>query len=447
MSGEHVGFLHQFRGAAVRAGRRVLLGHDELAALLAGPRRDAVTPPYLTADAPVADVVEPVVIGLHPVFRENLGHFRHGGAGAGRELGGGHEPLFGHVRFHHGLAAVAVAHAVVEVLDLHELAGCLQILNDALTACFLGQTRVGARLGGHVAVLVDALDEFEAVALAERPVVGIVAGGDLERAGAEFLVHVTVREQRHGAADDGHDDLLAHKARIAFVLGMHAYAGVRHDRFGAGRGDDHRAGAVLEVVADVVQMALFGQVVHFVVGEGGVAAAAPVDDVLALVDVALFVEFHEHLADGFRQALVHREAFAGPVHGVAEHAYLVEDAVAVVLLPLPDAFDELFAAKVVAGLAFLGEGAFHHVLGGDARVVGAGEPQHLFALLAGVAAEHVDEGMVQGVADVQRARNVRRRNDNGERFARTVGIGGEGLVLFPVFAPVVFHGVGLVALG
>ena len=66
---------------------------------------------------------------------------------------------------------------------------------------------------------------------------------------------------------------------------------------------------------------------------------------------------------------------------------------------------------------------------------------------AGVAAEHVDERVVQGVADVQCARDVWRRDDNGERFARGVGVGSEGLVLFPILTPVVFHGVGLVALG
>ena len=351
------------------------------------------------------------------------------------------------MRLDHGLAAVAVPHAVIEILDLHELAGSLQIFDDALAAFFLGQAGIRPGLGGHVAVLVDALDEFKAVAFAERPVVGVVAGGDLQGAGTEFLVHVAVREQRHGAADDGHDDFFAHEPVIPLILGMHAHAGVRHDGFGAGRGDDHRAGAVLEVVADVVQVALFGQVIHFVVGKGGVAAAAPVDDVLALVDVPFLVQLHEHLADGLGQALVHGEAFAGPVHGIAEHTDLVEDAVAVVLFPLPHAFDEGFASEVVAALAFLGEGAFHHILGGDARVVGTGQPEHLLALLAGVAAEHVDERVVQGVADVQRARDVWRRDDNGERFARAVGVGSEGLVLFPILTPVVFHGMGLVALG
>ena len=41
---EHVGFLHQFRGAAIGAGRGIFLGNDELAALGAGPCRDAVAP-------------------------------------------------------------------------------------------------------------------------------------------------------------------------------------------------------------------------------------------------------------------------------------------------------------------------------------------------------------------------------------------------------------------
>ena len=114
---------------------------------------------------------------------------------------------------------------------------------------------------------------------------------------------------------------------------------------------------------------------------------------------------------------------------------------------LPDALDEGFPAQIVAGLAFLGEGAFHHVLGGDARVVGAGHPEDFLALLTGVAAEHVDERVIQGVADVQRARDVRRGNDDGKRFARAVGVGSEGLVLFPIVTPVIFHRMGLVALG
>ena len=44
------------------------------------------------------------------------------------------------------------------------------------------------------------------------------------------------------------------------------------------------------------------------------------------------------------------------------------------VLPRPDAFGEGFAAEVAAGRAFGGELALDHHLGGDAGVVGAGDP-------------------------------------------------------------------------
>ena len=93
----------------------------------------------------------------------------------------------------------------------------------------------------------------------------------------------------------------------------------------------------------------------------------------------------------------------------------------------------------MTALAFLGKSAFHHVLSGDAGMVGTGEPQHVLALLAGMTAEHVLKGLVQGVADVEDARDVGRGDDDGIGFAGGVHIGSEGLAFFPMLAPVSFH--------
>ena len=59
------------------------------------------------------------------------------------------------------------------------------------------------------------------------------------------------------------------------------------------------------------------------------------------------------------------------------------------VLPLPDPLDERLAAEVVAGLALLGQLALDDVLGGDAGVVHAGQPQRLVALHALAAGEGV----------------------------------------------------------
>ena len=79
-------------------------------------------------------------------------------------------------------------------------------------------------------------------------------------------------------------------------------------------------------------------------------------------------------------------------------------------LPLPHAVDERLAAHLRAPrLARIGELALDDALRGDARVVHPGQVQSVVALHAATPGERVDQGVVHGVAEVQAARDVRRR--------------------------------------
>ena len=66
--------------------------------------------------------------------------------------------------------------------------------------------------------------------------------------------------------------------------------------------------------------------------------------------------------------------------------------------PLPDALFELFAAQVAAVDAFFGELALHHHLGGDAGVIGAGQPERVVAEHAVPADGDIDLGVLEHVA-------------------------------------------------
>src|SRR5439155_26377416 len=92
---------------------------------------------------------------------------------------------------------------------------------------------------------------------------------------------------------------------------------------------------------------------------------------------------------------VERETRPRPVAATAELAELAKDAGFVLIFPLPNAFDQLLAAKVVAGLAFfLTDSAFDHRLRGDAGVVGAGHPEGVVSLHSAPANEHVLGGVI-----------------------------------------------------
>ena len=147
----------------------------------------------------------------------------------------------------------------------------------------------------------------------------------------------------------------------------------------------------------------------------------------AAIDEPLLVEPDEGFTDSDGEVLVHGEVFALPVDGGAETLHLAEDGSAVVALPLPDALDEGFAAKLLAGGAFLGELALDHHLCGDAGVVGAGKPEGAAARHATPAGEDVHLRLVEHVAHVQAAGDVgRRQQDRRRASAARAPAGGVG---------------------
>ncbi len=80
-----------------------------------------MAPPELARDAPVADVVHPLVVGLDPVGGDELDAAVFDGCdGLFGERLGLDEPLLGNQRLDHGLAAIAFAEAELVGLDLDE---------------------------------------------------------------------------------------------------------------------------------------------------------------------------------------------------------------------------------------------------------------------------------------------------------------------------------------
>jgi hypothetical protein len=276
------------------------------------------------------------------------------------------------------------------------------------------------------------------VALADGVVVEVVRRGDLHAAGAEGLVDVFVGDDRDLAADQRQREHLADQRRVAFVGRIDRHGDVAQHGFRTGGGDRQVAAAVGQRVLDVPHRAVFFLRVDFEVGHGRAQHRVPVDQALAAVDQALFVQAHEDFRHRLRTRLVHREVFAVPVGGGAQAAHLAGDGVARLFLPLPDFLDEFFAAEVVARDLLGVQLALDHDLGRDAGVVGARDPGGVKATHAVVAGQAIHDGLVEGVAHVQGARHVRRRQLDAER--RLVGVhgGGEVTALFPLGAPELF---------
>ena len=272
------------------------------------------------------------------------------------------------------------------------------------------------------------------VALADNEVVEIVRGGDLHRAGAFFRVGVGVGDDRDQPAHERQDGVLADQVREGGVLRVHRDRGVAEHRLRAGGGDgDELAGLIVDRIGDVPEAALHLGVLDLEVGDRRLEFRVPVHQPLVAVDQALAIQRDEHLPHGGREAVIHGEALARPVERGAEAAELAGDGAARFRLPLPDPLEEGFAAEGLAGDALFGEQAFDHHLGGDAGVVSAGLPERVPPLHAAPADEGVLKGEREGVAHVQAAGHVRRRDHDGEGLGAGTGIGREGAGFLPAF--------------
>ena len=414
---EHVLVLAHVAAAAL--GARVHVLHEGVlpAAVLAVEHGDAVAPPQLARDAPVLEVVHPGEVGLGPALGVE-GHLAglHDLGGALFKLVHGHEPLLGEPGLERGVAAVAVHDGVVELLDLLEQAVLLEPRNHGLAALVARHAAELAVAVHHHGVLVEDVDLLEVVGLAHRKVVGVVGRRHLDEAGAEARVHVPVSEDRDLAVDDGQHHARTHELGLVRVGRRDGHARVTEHGLRARGGHGHVLNAVdglHERVAQVPQVALLVLVLGLVVGDGGAAGGAPVDDALAAVDQAVVVPVAEDLAHRAGELGTHRELLVGEVDGAAHAADLGDDGAAVLARPVPAGVEELAPPNLQAGDALFFKLLVNLGLRGDAGVVGAQDPAGGAAAHAAVADEGVLDRVVHRVAHVQDARDVGRRDHDG----------------------------------
>ena len=278
----------------------------------------------------------------------------------------------------------------------------------------------------------------QVVSEARLEIVRVVRGRDLHGAGAELGVHERIRDDGDFPVQERQAQMLAHEVLVSLIVGMDGHGRIAEHGLGARRRDGDAVSAVPERVVKIPQVAVVFFVLDFQVGNGRLAPRAPVHQIVVAVDQPLFVEPHKGLAHGAGESLVHCEPLALPVARSAQVVKLADDGSAALGLPLPDALDEFLTPQRFARLILLGELALHHVLGGDARVVGAGHPADAQAAHPFPADEDILQGIVQGVAHVERARHVRGRDDDGVRLVALAGRAVKISALQPLGIPAIF---------
>ena len=240
------------------------LGLVDAGPLLAAPggvavvNGNAVAPPELARNAPIADVVHPIEVDPREVVGNDpdptVADDLHGWVGQRLDL---QIPLVEEQRLEYRAGARAMAHRVNIGLLLDQLTVLLQLGHQA-RASFLGsKPGISARLGVHRAVQVHDVDRWQPMALGDLEVGRIMGRGYFDRTGAELGIDRFVGDDQPDPIHVWNAHMPANQMLVARIARMYRHTNVAQDGLRPGRRDGDRFAVQLhDGVADIGQLAL-----------------------------------------------------------------------------------------------------------------------------------------------------------------------------------------------
>ncbi len=247
-------------------------------------------------------------------------------------------------------------------------------------------------------------------------VVGIVGRRNLHHTGTEVPIHIGVGNDGYLTVHQRKEDGFSDEMLISFVLRMHCHSCIAQHGLRPCGGNGHPLLTALYGISNIPEPALLLFVFHFRIGKGGFALGTPVDNAVSLINQSFLIQADEHLGDCLAAAFVQGEAFPGPVAGRSQLFQLINNPSAVSVLPFPCPFQKAIPAHIILRESFFCQLCNDFCLRGNAGVIGAGHPQRTVSLHALPAYQNILPGIVQRMAHMKLARNIRRRDHNTERF-------------------------------
>ena len=346
-----------------------------------------MTPPELTAYAPVLDVLQPVAVCVLVLGRIELEFIIHNRRQShiGKVL---HleEPLHGELGLNNSVrVALAVAHLVGVVLHLFQQACVIQVNGNLLLYGKTVHTDVQAGLLAQSAVVVEYVDGLKVVLFTQHIVIDIMGRGNLKATGTELNVNIIILNYRYHAVNQRHNHLVALQPAVLGIGRVDAHGGITHDGLGTCGGNHcvvalgilvyhltlstcglYRVlGGIGHVVFQVVQLAVLLLIDHLLITQSSLSLGVPVYHTYATVDKTLVVQVNEHLDNTLRAQVIHGECGAVPVTAAAQTAELLKDYASVLLFPLPCVLKELLTGQISFLDALCGKLAYNLGLGSN----------------------------------------------------------------------------------
>ena len=281
--------------------------------------------------------------------------------------------------------------------------------------------------------------------LPDLEVIRVMGRRNLYTSGPEFRVHIRIRDHRDLPVRTREDQHFSDDVPVPLILRIHGHRRIPEHGFRPGRSDLYKPPLLaVHRVVDMPEEAVLIDMLHLGIRDRGLAHRAPVYDPAALIDQALLVELHEHIHYRVRAPLVHRKALAAPVGRRSHPLELVNDPAAVFLFPLPAFLKKALSSEVVLFDSLFLQVLDNPDLGRDRRMVRSRLPQGLIPQHSLIPDQNILHRIVQGMAHMKLARNIRGRHHDRKGLFFGMFIRLEIALLLPVFVDPILQAFGVV---
>ena len=324
-------------------------------------------------------------------------------------------------------------------LDLDKVALLFQIGNNLLARFIAVESLIFSAEFIDNALVIQHADDLQIVTQTDFKVVRIMRRCHLDATGTEVHFSVIIGNDGNFFIHKRQNHILADDIPVALIVRIDANAAVTEHRLRTGRSDDNLSRSVCQGITDMPQMTGLIHILNLRVGQCRYAMRTPVDNTASFINQPLFIQVDKHFTNRRRAALVHRKTGALPVTGSAELLLLLDNAVAVLALPVPDLFQKFFAAKIITRNAVLTQNLFNLDLRSNTGMIHAGNPQSGITLHPLETNQNVLKRRVHRMTHVKLTGNVGRGHYNGKRLFIRISFGVKVSAVVPELINPGFH--------
>ena len=242
------------------------------------------------------------------------------------------EPLHGQFRFDGYVGTFRETYFIGIGFHFFQQAGSIQVFFNLFAYIETVHSDIHSGSFADGSVVVEDINALQIVFFAQHVVVYVVSRSNFQTAGTEFDVYIAVLNNRNNTSYQRNDYFLAFQPLVLRVGRIDTHGGITHDGFRTGSGYNCIAAALCiavndftfssgfsahivvgNIVAQVIQLAVFFLINYFFVRKGSQCLGIPVHHAHAAVDEAFVVQVYKYLDDALAAFFIHGESGAVPV--------------------------------------------------------------------------------------------------------------------------------------